>query len=85
MKTMAASTSRMAKALAAIVAALWLLSHLQVHASVGGATMSANVLALLAGAVAFLVLLGIAVLAWLIARELGLGIYRPRTAARHAK
>lgn len=84
MKSMAASTRKLAKSLALIVGSLWILAHLQVHASVGGAAMSASLLAVLAGVVALLVLLGIAVLVLVVSRELGLGIYRPRYAGRHA-
>lgn len=59
---------------------LFLLAKVQVQANVAGASCSFSVLALIAGVVAFLVLLGLAVLALIVTREVRRGVYRPRHA-----
>jgi hypothetical protein len=69
------------KAVLAVIAGLFLLAKVQVHASVAGANLSASVLALIAGAVGLLVLLSIAIMVFVIIREVRPGIYRPRHAS----
>lgn len=69
-----------AKAVLAVIAGLFILSKVQVHASVAGASCSASVLALIAGAVGLLVLVSLAGIALVVTREFRRGIYRPRHA-----
>jgi len=69
------------KAIVIVGLVLAFLSKIQVQANVAGASCSANVLALIAGVVAFLVLVGIVILVFLITREFRAGVYRPRHAS----
>ena len=80
MKKLAESATRTAKAVAAIAFALFLLAHVEVHASVGGATVSASVLVLVAAVLGLLVAVGAAFLAYVVVREVRAGTYRPRHA-----
>ena len=70
-----------AKAVLAVIAGLFFLAKIQVHASVAGANMSCSVLALIAGVVGLLGLLGLALIARTVLREARPGIYRPRHAS----
>ena len=69
------------KAIVIVGLVLAFLSKVQVQANVARASCSANVLALIAGVVAFLVLVGIVILVFLITREFRAGVYRPRHAS----
>jgi len=68
------------KAVLAVIAGLFFLAKVQVHASVAGASMSCSVLALIAGVMAFLVLLATVLIVRTVLREVRPGIYRPRHA-----
>jgi hypothetical protein len=70
-----------AKAVIAAIIGLFLLAKVQVHASVGSASVSCSVLALIAGIVGLLVVLGLAVIVRTALREIRPGIYRPRHAS----
>jgi hypothetical protein len=70
-----------AKAVLAVIAGLFFLAKVQVHASIAGASFSCSVLALIAGTIGLLVLLGLAVIVRTVLREVRPGIYRPRHAS----
>jgi len=69
-----------AKAVLAVIAGLFFLAKVQVHANVAGASISCSVLALIAGTVGLLILLAVAVIVRTVLREVRPGIYRPRHA-----
>jgi len=69
------------KAIVIVGIVLTFLAKVQVRANVAGASCSFSVLSLIAGVVAFLVLVGIAVLVYLITRSFRAGIYQPRHAS----
>lgn len=80
MRKMANDAKRLAKSLAVVAVVLWVLSKVQVHASVAGANCSASVLALIAVVVGLAVLAGVLGIALVVLREVRRGIYRPKHA-----
>ena len=81
MRNRKATRKANAKAVLAVVVGLFILSKVQVHASVAGASCSCSVLALIAGVVGLLCVLGLALIVRTVVREVRPGIYRPRHAS----
>lgn len=80
MRKMANDAKTIAKSVALVTVVLWVLSKVQVHANVAGASCSASVLALIAVVVGLLVLAALAVMVYVVIREFRRGVYRPRHA-----
>ena len=80
MRKMANDAKTIAKSAALVAVVLWVLSKVQVHANVAGASCSASVLALIAVVVGLLVLAGVALIGYIVIREFRAGVYRPKHA-----
>ena len=80
MRKMANDAKTIEKSAALVAVVLWVLSKVQVHANVAGASCSASVLALIAVVVGLLVLAGAALIGYVVIREFRRGVYRPRHA-----
>lgn len=80
MRKMAKDAKTLAKSVTLIAVVFWILSKVQVHASVAGAQCSASVLALIAVVVGLAVLAGVIGITLVVIREVRRGVYRPRHA-----